>query len=93
MWQLKEYSRSPLKEPTKGLMRTSAVSFSLASLRMAPSVMAAEATAEAVRDDVRRVVLPGERERLRRRPGDLERERERERVWKPLMVCKKSKTQ
>lgn len=72
-------------------MRTSGVSFSLASLRVAFSVMAAEATAAAVRDDVRRVVLPGERERLRRRPGDLERERERERVWKPPRVCKKSK--
>lgn len=60
---------------------------------MALSVMAAEATAAAVRDDVRRVVLPGERERLRRRPGDLERERERERVWKPPRFCKKTKKQ
>lgn len=74
-------------------MRTSGVSFSLASLRVALSVMAAEATAAAVRDEVRRVVLPGERERLRRRPGDLERDRERERVWKPPRVCKKTENQ
>lgn len=57
--------------------------------------MAAEAAAAAVRDDVRRVVLPGERERLRRRPGDLERERERERerVWKPARFCKDTENQ
>lgn len=40
----------------------------------------------AVREEVRRVVLAGERDRLRRRPGDLERERERERVWKPAVL-------
>lgn len=55
--------------------------------------MATAATAAAVRDEERRVVLAGERDRLRRRPG--ERERERERVWKPatLWRVKKQKGQ
>lgn len=71
------------RQLTSGLSLTSNVSFSFASLREdgAISVMAAEATAAAVRDDKRRVARAGERDRLRRRPG--ERERERERVWKP----------
>lgn len=47
---------------------------------VAPSAAPAAETAT-VREDERRVVLAGERERLRRRPGD--RERERARVWKP----------
>lgn len=70
---------------TRGLSLTSSVSFSFASLREdgALSVIAAAATTAAVREDERRVVLAGERDRLRRRPGDRERERERERVWKP----------
>lgn len=50
--------------------------------------MAAEAAAAAVREDERRVVLAGERERLRRRPG--ERERERVRVWKAEKFCSKT---
>lgn len=68
---------------TRGLSLISSVSFSLASLREEGtlSVIAAAATAAAVREDERRMVLAGERDRLRRRPG--ERERERERVWKP----------
>lgn len=71
------------RQLTSGLSLTSNVSLSFASLREdgAISVMAAVATAAAVRDDKRRVARAGERDRLRRRPG--ERERERERVWKP----------
>lgn len=67
---------------TRGLSRTSTLSLILGSLRAAGvlSVMAAEATAAAVREDERRVVLAGERDRLRRRPGDRERERDRDRA-------------
>lgn len=71
---------------TSGLSLTSTASLSLASLREdgALSVIAAAATAAAVREDERLVVRAGERDLLRR-PGDRERERERERVrgWKP----------
>lgn len=71
--------------PTRGLSLISSISVSLASLREDGilSVIAAAATAAAVREDERRVVLAGERDRLRRRPGERERERDRERVWKP----------
>lgn len=74
------------RQLTSGLSLTSNVSLSFASLREdgAISVMAAVATAAAVRDDKRRVARAGERDRLRRRPGERERERERERVWKPV---------
>lgn len=72
---------------TRGLSLTSTESFSFESLREdgVLSVIAAAAAAAAVREDERRVVLAGERERLRGRPGDRERERERERErdWKP----------
>lgn len=70
---------------TSGLSMTSTTSFSFVSLRedAALSVIAAAATAAAVREDERRVVLAGERDLLRRRPGDRERERERGRIWKP----------
>ena len=73
---------------TRGLSTTSGESFSLVSLREdgVLSVIAAEATTAAVREDERRVVLAGERDLLRRRPGDRERERERERVWKPAAL-------
>lgn len=73
---------------TRGVSTTSSESFSFVSLRDegALSVIAAVATAAAVREDERRVVLAGERDRLRRRPGDRERERERERAWKPAVL-------
>lgn len=73
---------------TSGPRLTSSESFSFVSLREdgAVSVIAAAATAAAVRDDERRVVLAGERDRLRRRPGDRDRERERERAWKPAAL-------
>lgn len=75
---------------TRGVSRTSNVSFSLASLREEGtlSVITAAATTAAVRDEERRDVLAGERDRLRRRPGERERERERERgrVWKPATL-------
>lgn len=67
---------------------TSDVSLSFTSLREdrpLPALAAAESPA-AVREDERRVLLAGERDRLpRRRPGDRERERDRERVWKPAI--------
>lgn len=65
---------------TRGLSLTSTESFSFESLRE-DGVLSVIAAAAAVREDERRVVLAGERERLRGRPGD--RERERERDWKP----------
>lgn len=73
---------------TRGLSLTSTASFKSESLREdgALSVIAAAATAAAVREDERRVVLAGERDRLRRRPGDRERERERARLWKPAAL-------
>lgn len=76
---------------TREVSLTSA-SLSFGSLREdgALSVIAAEATAAAVREDERRVDLAGERERLWRRPGDRERERERERIWKPRALWGKT---
>lgn len=54
----------------------------------ATAAIAAVAAAAAAREDERRVVLAGERDRLRRRPG--ERERERGRVWKVVRACNKT---
>lgn len=75
---------------TMGLSLTSNISFSFVSLweDCAISAMAAVAAAAAVREDERRLVLAGERDRLRRRPG--ERERERVRVWKAAKFCGKT---
>lgn len=77
-----------------GLILTSAVCLSFLSPRE-DGVLSATAVvaAVAVREEERRVVLAGERERLRRRPGEreLERERERVRCWKPLTLCWRTK--
>lgn len=87
--------KSSIGPLTRGVSLTSTASFSLESRREdgAVSVAAAGTTAAAVREEERRVVLAGERDRLRRRPGERDRERDRDRVWNPAALWGKREIQ